>query len=205
MHLRKHLSHPHTKKTQVQQKISQRQPKSEEAEAPGRAKAPGGAHTCRGRSQRAEPALVRAEAGAQGKQTPPRPSETAGGQVPRALCHMRGSSPHPGPDQVRGMCRAAPAIPQASPGEGQAAEGAGIRTDQDLLKTTARTRAADPRPSTGPGQTGPLEPLHVNGVPLGYESRKWAICRDSEWPIQNRVEPPSDSPDRDVEPQTPRI
>ncbi len=142
MHLRKHLSHPHTKKTQVQQKISQRQPKSKEAEAPGRAKAQGGAHTCRGRSQRAEPARVRAEAEAQGKQTPPRPSETAGGQVPRALCRMRGS-PHSGPDQVRDMCRAAPGRPTAlarraeGQGTGLPAKGTGLGPSIVLLKTPA--------------------------------------------------------------------
>ena len=85
-HLRKHLRHPHTEKTQVQLKIGQRQPKIKEAEDPGQEpKAKGGAHTCRGRRQGESQAT-------RGSRPPAKPgySDDNPGPGPRTLVPARG-------------------------------------------------------------------------------------------------------------------
>ncbi len=58
---------------------------------------------------------------------------------------------------------------EASPGEGQATEGAGIRPNQDILKTTARTQAAEP--SSRPG-TGANRPAGTASCPQGREDAR---------------------------------
>ena len=129
---------------------------SQEDEPDQKAEDPGRADTRAARRKAAETPGLRPPAvpdsGTEGTASPHRSGKAGRGQAARPLRRMRGDS-HLRRDPVRALRRESPAVPKAGEEKGRSAEGAGLRTDSHLLKTT-QTRAADSssRPGSGADQ-----------------------------------------------------